>query len=206
METAAANNEAQNREGIASELVWQYVAYLREQGGTAGGALTPEELDRLREALETAARVPASLEVDAVPSTALAARVIDALPISAVAVRARVPAGPPPWRRPVPVWAAICCAVLGMGLTFWLAGDRGGTAASSVRVVRVPGGAPDVDPIGEPEAHVMLPKLVRNELPARQVRSLMWHMLVCPGCFDEFLELNSHVRVSAVGTERLASR
>ena len=60
-----------------------------------------------------------------------------------------------------------------------------------VRTVRVPVSIQDQEflPINEEEAEALLPQMVRNQLDRRHERSLMWHMLVCPGCYDKYVEL-----------------
>src|SRR5436189_82680 len=59
----------------------------------------------------------------------------------------------------------------------------------------VPGA--DVQPLNEKQAHEFLPKMVRNELPAQQEKNLMWHMLICPGCFEEYEDLRRQGQVAS---------
>jgi hypothetical protein len=75
-----------------------------------------------------------------------------------------------------------------------------------VKRVRVPVQASEIDiqPVEESLVHDLLPRLVRNELPPKQERNLMWHMLVCRGCFDEYVELKHH-RAGEDATATLAS-
>jgi hypothetical protein len=55
--------------------------------------------------------------------------------------------------------------------------------------VRVPVNVDDVQPLDERKAHELLPRMIHNQLSRPQEKDLMWHMLVCPGCLDEYIQM-----------------
>jgi hypothetical protein len=181
-------------------VVWQFVQQvrrLREEGTDL--VFTRADADELAGLIETAASVPAAL-AESVPNEARESRVRDQL---AQALRERPgtrrgSAGPPARpRRQVPLWAlgatASLTAILLAGLftvNLWHRPEP----VTRVMRVRVPTELDerDVEPISEREADRLMPVMVRSLLPAKQEKSLMWHMLICPGCYDRFVSLRQH--------------
>jgi hypothetical protein len=60
-----------------------------------------------------------------------------------------------------------------------------------IRKIRVPVNEAEINvqPVAEADVHELLPRLVRNELEPQAERNLMWHMLVCRGCFDQYVKI-----------------
>lgn len=202
-----------NREEIAADLVWRYVERLRE--ARAKGPFAPlsrAELEQLVETLELAGDLPHVLTPDAAAEARKAAvrRRLEAavaekgVPAPGPSTPAPAAAPRSPWwsaftgGKPVPAWqfrAALGAAVVlafGLGLALPVNSGRGSEA--QVKRVRVPVQAAEIgiEPVDEKLVHDLLPRMVRNELPPQQERNLMWHMLVCRGCFEEYTELKHH--------------
>src|SRR5690349_656358 len=84
------------KEEVASELVWRYVEYIREEteAGRAA-AFSRDELEQLRHALETASRVPEALDGEPSESVLAAARAQLHAALAAAPSQAAGPAAPP---------------------------------------------------------------------------------------------------------------
>ncbi|MCC2670411.1 MAG: hypothetical protein K0Q72_2882, partial [Armatimonadetes bacterium] len=112
---------------------------------------------------------------------------------SVVSERSPTPSGPAvvaPWQ--LPAWGSR--ALLGTALAMSLAlatVNQWHRPAPVVKRLRVPvdEAAINVQPVEEASVHELLPRMVRNELPPQEERNLMWHMLVCRGCFDQYVQL-----------------
>lgn len=208
------------REEVAADVLWCYVQHVREARAAGENlSLSPAELEQLTAALATASRVPEALDqLEASCSqAAVRARLQPVLGELAgtESAPAPVPSPPKPWIERlrgalVPAWqlgaAGIACLSLGLALVSVNSWHR---PEPIIRQVRVPVEAPDVQPLDERQAHDLLPRMVRNELPPRDEKSLMWHMLVCPGCFNQYVQLKgSGATVSDLRREmvRLAGR
>lgn len=203
-----------NREEIAADLIWRYVEHLRQsRGDDTNVALSAAELAQLVETMALAGDLPHALATEATTDARKAAvlRRLEA----AVSTPAAAPQAEPrpipsrPWYAgllagaPVPAWKfrAVLGASLVFGLVSVAAVPRLRSNASSQippKRVRVPVQAAEIDiqPVEEALVHDLLPRMLRNELPAKQERNLMWHMLVCRGCFDEYVELKHQHPVS----------
>ncbi|MFN3649925.1 MAG: hypothetical protein ACK47B_10100 [Armatimonadota bacterium] len=195
---------ATNREQIAAELVWRYVEQIREcHPDGPPPRLSRDELRELVEMLDMAAQVqdalpPAQTTAEDPCRAAVRRRVLQALETGGAA---RPPA---PSRRPwrAPRWAS--------GAAFALAGVCLLALASVnvwhrpapevvVRRVKIPADAPDIEPMDEQQVHDLVPRMVGTGLDRRKERSLMWHMLVCPGCYDYYVEVRRRSGQTAEG-------
>jgi hypothetical protein len=204
---------ARTKEEIAADLVWQYVEHVRQSEAEGRPAcFSRMELDQLVDVLETAAGMPHALTADECEErrAAVRRRVEQMLPPPAAAA-------PPPQAAPeasaprrswlhdflggaavVPAWRfqaataaalALTCAVVTVNI--WH------RPAPEVRVVQGRSEAPgDVEPISEQKAHELLPGMVRNRLARQEERNLMWHMLVCPRCYDEYAAMKERERTA----------
>lgn len=183
-------------EVIAAELVWRYVELVREQ---PEGVLSPEELQRLAAALETASALPGALEVEEARGCRAAVRrrvesLVERAPRVPVPGTARSESDRP-GRRLVPVWrfyAAACMAAAALTGVITV----GWWHRPPVVVHRVPAAAPDVQPLDEPRAHELITRLVREGIEPQDERNLMWHMLLCPGCYEQYVSLRRPPRVA----------
>jgi hypothetical protein len=191
------------KEEIAADLVWRYVEHVRRE--TAEGrhvALSAEELDELLEALSTASLVGEAVEAPASEESQAVVRgrlqgVLAAAPEPPPSTAAPAPSArrraPGFFLGSIPAWAfgLAVSAVLALSLALGTV-DRW-HRIEVVRRVPVPRDLENVQPITERQAEAMIPRLVHQELDRQEERNLMWHMLVCPGCFDEYVqERNEH--------------
>ena len=182
---------------MAAELVWRYVERVREARAEGEAVeLSRAELAQLVETLDLAARVPDALEApeSAARRTAVRRR-LDETVSSAGPIRSErvVVAAEPPRSRPlVAAWmfrtalaAAVALSVALVTVNQWH------HSAAVVRRIRVPVNEAEINvqPVPEGEVHELLPRLVRNELEPQEERNLMWHMLVCRGCFNQYVQL-----------------
>jgi hypothetical protein len=183
---------AVTKEQIAAELVWRYVEQVREL--QPGEAFTRAELEQLLDVLATGGALPEALEAGESCRAAARSRLEEVLAVPALARPAepapasRVkPAGVP---RLVPLWqlgsAVAAAAVLAVALFSVGVWHRPAQPVIVRTVVERPG---DIQPIDEPKAHELLPKMVRHELQPQEEKNLMWHMLVCPGCYHDYVTL-----------------
>lgn len=201
------------REEVAADLLWCYVQHVREARAAGEDlSLSPAEIEQLGAALSTASRVPEALDqIEACCSqAAVRARLQPVLGKPSETAAPAGAAGHTPWIERlrgtlVPAWqlgaAAALCLSLGLALVSVNSWHR---PEPIIRQVRVPFEAPDVQPLDERQAHDLLPRMVRNELAPRDEKSLMWHMLVCPGCFNHYVQLKgSGATVSDLRRERV---
>ena len=188
---------ALSREEIAADLVWRYVEHIRSSDAEA---LTDVELEELAGVLKT---LPATREGLAAEGEAARQAVVRQQIEQLLARSPRLtlaPAAPIPTPRPqrlIPAWrfriafglaAALAVAVGTVGL--W----HRPPAKVVVQRRVIPRDIRGVDPMDEKQAHDLMPKMVHNQLSPKQEKDLMGHMLVCPGCFDHYVELKQHVR------------
>lgn len=188
------------KQEILADLVWRYVEEVRT-AESSGYHLrfTREELTQLAEALETAGQVPAALE--GAETEACRSAVRDRLhrqlahPPAAASLpqgpRARTSFGAWLRTRTVPAWtlagavSSLAVLVVALGsVNAW----HHPKPVFKVRTV-VSDKPNNVQSIDEPHAHELIPMMVKNELDPADERSLMWHMLLCPGCFQEYVVL-----------------
>ncbi len=183
---------ARTNEEIAADLVWRYVEHLRERADAGNpDGLTHPELDELLEAMDAAGALPPVFQPapDLPRQASVRARVEDRLKLAAEApVPARTASLRPQARVPRfrggklrPAWSAV--ALFGAAL---LTVNLWHRPAPVVRHVVVPVGVRNVEPMDESRAHLLIPRMVRDELNSRDERDLMWHLLVCPGCFQDY--------------------
>ncbi len=190
---------ADTKQELAADLVWRYVEYLREQEGRA--PLTRAELEQVFQLMETASSVPEALEpqVSEQCRAAVRARLEQVVHPTAIPPAAGPAAVPQPratrnwFALPVPAWS-LGLALAAVAVLGGLVGTVGAwhRPPAVTRYVKVPVDVDDVQPVEEREVHQLLHKMVRNELPPQQEKNLMWHMLVCPGCFDEYVSMKHH--------------
>ena len=197
---------ALTNEEIAADLTWHYVEHLRERAAAGNcEALSAAELTELRRALETAGTVPGALAAEPASVEArerLRARLEADLGVSpAPSPATSSPRSGPAGNRPFGAWAFLRNSILA-----GTAGALLGLAAAMVSVgiwhptpapVRMVDRPANVAPISEQTAHALIPAMVENRLPPGEERNLMWHMLVCPGCFEEYVQRRGHQRVEA---------
>lgn len=200
---------ALNKEEIAADLVWrctEHVRALESEGKRV--EFTREELEQLVGTLELATRVPQALAVGQPPECRAAVRrrveqsYHETPPLQESAAGVALPHRPAA-RSMVPAWQfrLTAAAALAMGAAL-VSVNAWHPQRTEVRTVmkRVPVQAPDVDPIDEREVHALLPRMVRAELPPRQEKNLMWHMIVCSGCFDEYVQLKHQEKDSQLSS------
>lgn len=182
------------KQQIAAELLWLYVTRLREApAGAPPPCLTRAELADLAQVLEGAGALAAALPgEEPMECRAAVQRRVEALLAARPQVESRresvfrrlssLARAPRLQLRA----AAGLAAVLALALATVGVWHR---PATEVRMVAVPMEVQDVEPMAEADVHALLPRMVRHELSPEQEKSLMWHMLVCPGCYDTYLEL-----------------
>lgn len=176
-----------SRDELKNALTWKLVEFARENPRAAEVEWTPEEWAEAGEILALASRASRAQfqESAGLPDPhreAVRQRVMSHLPKTRVGRT----------RLPIPLLVA-ACSVLITVVGFAIAGRL---APPAVRLVRVPSdlAGKDIDPLDEQAAHVLIPKMVRNELDLKQERNLMWHMLVCPGCHRDFVSERTHAQ------------
>lgn len=194
------------KEEIAADLVWRYVEQIREADPNENLAFNRAELEQLVDVLAAAGAVPAALE-SAAPETPREAvrrrleRVLTGPAAPGNPERAE-PAVPRPepsqrgmapglFRNPVAYWryalaiGALCVQTMVLvSVNLWHKPQPN----VKVKVVRMPE-VPGIEPMDEKQAHAMMPRMVQNQLSDQEEKDLMWHMLVCRGCFNEYREM-----------------
>jgi hypothetical protein len=200
---------ARKREEIAADLVWRYVEHVRESPDA--DRLTDEDLEQLVPALKTAGIAGEALELRGSEGRQTAVRErLEALLASPVtAPRTEAPAAPP---ATVPAWRfrSACAAAMALAaalatVSFWH------HPAPQVRVQTVTQikvrELPDLDAMTEDTAHQLLPKMVHSRLSEKEEKSLMGHMLVCPGCYRAYVQMkHEHEKLTWDASPRLVSR
>jgi len=192
------------REEIAADLVWRYVEHVRETSDAE--TLSAQETRDLLEVMLSVAPTAEAVAAESEEARRAAVR---------NRVQAVLAAGPPPApaarkaERPllpglVPAWRfrAVCAASVALAATLATVGWWHHPPERVVRVA-VPREIPHVEGMDEATAHVLLPRMVRNELAPAEERNLMGHMLVCPGCFDEYIHLKQQ-RAGGAGVALVA--
>jgi len=192
-----------NREEVAADLVWRYIEHLRvAQAEGASVELTRLELEQLVSALQVAGRMPEALEApESASRRAAVRRRLEELEGTAPTPEQK---RPNPWVQStrhwlrswlsgtVPGWryrAALGVAMgLAVGLTTVSVWHRPSPVVKRVRVP-VDETAINVQPVEEAQVPELLPLMLENQLPPQQQRNLMWHMLVCRGCFNHYVEM-----------------
>ena len=189
------------KEEIKAELVWRFVECLREEADpkTAPVRFAREELEELVGVLETASDLPEVLvspESEAARET-VRARLEDTLREAA----------PQPVRRPRPshrpsIFAAmqfrmVSGIVLGVALAVATVGLWHRVPPKViVQQRRVPVQLENIEPMDEETAHRLIRQCFKTDIDARKEKDLFWHMLVCPGCFDEYREIRHQSRLA----------
>lgn len=205
-----------NREEIAADLVWRYVEHVRAARAEGSAAeLSRAELEQLVETLDLVGRVPEALCAERAEDTARRAAVRRRLETAVTAATAErpSPARSGPWlgllsdTSLVPAWRFRAAFAAAMALALALATTSlWHRPTVVVKRVRVPVEAASVgiEPVEEALVHDLLPRMLRSELSPRQEKNLMWHMIVCSGCFDEYVQLRQSGRtVKKAGGARL---
>jgi hypothetical protein len=193
------------KEQVTADLVWRFAKEVSE-AESRGESLrySRDELSELVEILQCAGGVPEALHEEEAPGkkervASRLRRILDEAEEQRAAV---VPAPAAPHRpvfAPWMVWAqrfaagaAVILAVALLSVDTWHRPPQ----RVEVQRVRVPVEASElqIDAIDEPTAHRFIPRLVNNTLAQREERNLLWHMLVCRGCYDEYVELRASSR------------
>ena len=205
------------KDEITADLVWRYIEHLREWEATGDPVrFTRPELEELVDVLATASAVPQALgaEQSEERKTAVRHRVQESL--GGAPAEGRTPSA---WRK-----SGLRRLLRGMRSPAWRLGMATGVVAAlavsvgtvgmwhhpaqppvPVRVVKVPQGVSGIEPMEEKTVHELLPRMVNNQLTPQQEKNVMWHMLVCPGCYDEYARLKHHGK-TATRVEELAQR
>jgi hypothetical protein len=195
------------KEELTADLLWRYVEHLRGSEAGPGEPLSRSELDRLVEVMDTASRVPEAIEVPESEAgrDTVRARVLDGVTTSIPEVAVAPPPHTPRPRPLVPAWQlrAALGAALALGLVLSTV-NVWHRPQPRVQVRRVPGSAPDVQPIDERRAHELVPQMVHDRLPRPVERNMLWHLLICPPCFDEYWQMKP--AGGATHTARVARR
>lgn len=189
------------KEEIKAELVWRFVECLREEEANAGaGAVrfSREELEELVGVLETAGDLPTVLSTTVSESARQGARAR-----LEEAVEAKVPTAAPrravPSRRPSMLAAMhfrfVAGMVMGLSLAVMTVGMWHKTANKTI-VRRVPAESLQIHPMDEDTAHRLIRESANTEIEPGQEKDLMWHMIVCPGCYDEYREVRHRSRMT----------
>jgi hypothetical protein len=188
------------KEQIAADLLWQYVERLRQTPeGKAPPRFSAAELAELTQVLEGAGALAAALpdEAPAACRVTVQRRVEELLAARQGQERLRPQRRhlPELWRSPR--WQARATAGIAACLALALATvGLWHRPPTEVRTVAVPMEVRDVEPIAEADAHALLPRMVKNELSPPEEKNLMWHMLVCPGCYDVYVEMRQAHRIA----------
>ena len=197
------------KDEITADLMWRYVEHLREwEASGEPVTFTRPELESLVDVLATASAVPLALSAEQSEErkTAVRHRVQESL--GGAPAEGRAPSG---WRKSplrrflrgnrVPAWkfglATTAAAALAVALGTVGLWHRPAPQTAPVRVVKVPQGVSGIEPMEEKKVHQLLPRMVNNELSPQQEKNLMWHMLVCPGCYDEYARLKHQGKTAA---------
>jgi hypothetical protein len=188
---------ARTKEELTGQLVWSYVEYLRSE--ESAGPLSAAELDGLSAMLQTAGALPPALHPScaeqAAPEVADRVRRIVAATTSAAGA---APAARPAAARRRPLLPPMQVPAWSFGVVLGALVALGGSLVSVVvwhtpapgAAVRVYSERPaDVERIDEQAAHRLIPRMIRNELSAHDEKTVMWHMLECPGCFKQYVAL-----------------
>ncbi len=179
-------DKALTKEELAADLVWRYVERLREAEDPSVVALDSAELAQLVAALEAAGSVPGAIMVE--EPEARRTEVRQRLEPSLAHGRAAAPVSRPRDRATVvPAWQfrlAMAASLVGALLLTTVNGWHRIPAA--VQRVPVWRDAQGLEPMDEQQAHQLIPVMLRNELSSATERSLMGHMLVCTGCFEDY--------------------
>lgn len=191
------------KEEIKAELVWRFVECLREDDEPDATPIrfAREELEELVGVLETAGDLP---EVLVTPESERAREAVRTrLDETLKAAEPRTVRTPRPSHRPS-IFAAmqfrmVTGVVLGVALAVITVGLW---HKQPVKVVtrdrRVPVQLDNIHPMDEDTAHRLIRQSFKTDIDARQEKDLLWHMLVCPGCFDEYRELRHNSRTVQV--------
>jgi len=206
-----------NREEVAADLIWRYIEHLRTARAEGVSVeLSRLELEQLVATLQVAGRMPDALEAPESETRRAAVRrrleELEGAASAAEAPRQRIAAKRarpwleslvsattvPGWRYRAAVGVALGLAACLSTVTLWH------RPAVVVKKVRVPVNelAINVQPVEEAQVHDLLPRMLQNQLPPQQERNLMWHMLVCRGCFNHYVEMkHSHNTASELRAE-----
>jgi len=190
------------KEALAADLVWRYVEQVRElEAAGEPVRFSRAELEELVELLATASAVPEALAAEdakaGLQEADCRAAVRTRLETMLAAHRTAHPEPAAP-ERPAratqrsipPVWKLRAALGAAAALALALATvDAWHPPKVVVKRMSVPRDVRGVEPIDEELAEREIPLMVRNELSPQDEKNLMWHMLVCPGCFDEYVRV-----------------
>lgn len=210
------------KEELQAALLWCLVERVRDlPSGDEPIRFSPDEVAELGELLNAAAATPAALSH--LPVSAGTDAVWQQLTrTGTVAGREGRPATDAPEGRPArrpwfsspwfpglsPLtagnwrWYAVLSALAATSIALLTVGIWGPVRVVE-RVLHAPtaGDPGEVDALTEQQASVLIPRMVQFRLGRRDERSLMWHMLVCPGCYEKYVALRdpmSRRRTSSV--------
>lgn len=185
-----------NREEVAADLVWRYIEHLRTARAEGVSVeLTPGELEQLFETMRLAGQVPDALTTLASDERRAAVRRRLEAMVHQPTEQGAAPAEPRTkalLTGPIPIWRYRATLGLAAALAMCLSTvSLWHHPSPVVKRVKIPVGASgiNVQPIDEAQVHDLIPRMLQNQLPPQQERNLMWHMLVCRGCFNEYVQM-----------------
>ncbi len=198
------------KEELQAALLWCFVERVRDLPvGDDFIRFSPDEIVELGEMLNAAAATPAALShlpVSAgteevwkqfVRKGTVAGREGRHAPDAPQRRPARRPwFGPAGFPSPSPLasgnwrWYATLSALAATSIALLTVGIWGPVRFAE-RVAHAPASVDpgDVDTLTEQQASLLIPRMVHFQLGRRDERSLMWHMLVCPGCYEKYVAL-----------------
>lgn len=189
---------ALSREEIAAELAWRYLEHVR---AAEAEPLSDAELDELIGVMKSVAPTGEALtEAEVEERRAAVRRRVERLhagiPSQAALRRGSEgrssgPALIPAWHFRAACGFAAVLAVMLATVGFWH------RPPVEVRRMPIPRDIRGVEAMDEKRAHELLPRMVENRLSPKEEKDLMAHMLVCSGCFRDYVQLR-HPGVQAL--------
>lgn len=192
---------ALSREEIAAELAWRYLEHVREADAEP---LSGAELDQLVDVMKSVAPTGEALtEAEVEERRSAVRRRVERLqgaagPAPVPAARHAVPRLPvmvPAWRFRVACGLAAALAVLLGTVSLW----HHPPVQTVVRRQVIPRDIRGVEAMDEQRAHELIPRMLANRLSPKEEKDLMAHMLVCPGCFRDYVQMR-HPSASAMAS------
>jgi hypothetical protein len=194
------------KDEILADLAWRFVERVREQDAAGTPVtFTHAELVQFAGTLELAAGMPAALDTpeDAVGRATVRDKVEAATLRAPQPAPVRMPARAP--RRPArATWLGALGGALAAIVLAATTVNSWHTPRQVVREIPVPYVGSNVEMLDESKAQVLIPQMVSNKLSTQDEKNLMWHMLLCPGCFHQY-EVLKHGDSRADGGSQTAA-
>ncbi len=178
-------NMSNPRDEIQSELIWRYVELIRESPESRDVVLSRKDLDDLTATLDLAGQMPHALAAqEEIVDSAVRSRLEAALreqPRRPATTPERAPAASvPAWQFRLAMGAALVLSLVVTTVNGWHQSPR---RLQHVAVLR---DAVGIEGLDEVEAHSLIPAMLLNKLDAHQEKNLMAHLVLCPGCYQEY--------------------